>query len=111
KQRRVSAEADDLEMRIKVAEDALPLAPNAAGSPEREKARLETARTLVSQARLLCTATRLLDAKREGLGADLDKLTQVEKTLAGTPKAAPIDTAIQLRSTCLKQLTLARRPA
>jgi hypothetical protein len=109
KQKRAGADADDLELRVKVAEDAIPLAPNVPASPEREKARLDAARSLVSQARLLCMAAKLLDAQREGLGEDTDKVRELEKTLSGTPKVAPIDAAVQARSACLKQVTLARR--
>ncbi len=110
KHRRVAAEAADLELRIRVAEDAVPLAPNAPASPEREKARLDAARALASQARLLCVATRLLDPKKDGVGAELDKLTELDRTLTGSPKATPIDAAIAARSGCLRLLTEARRP-
>jgi hypothetical protein len=110
KQKRVSAEADNLEMRIKVAQDALPLAPNAPASAEREKARLEASRALASQARLLCIATRLLDPKAPDVAADSEKLATLEKTLAQPPKVTPIDEARSLRAACLKHLTLARRP-
>ncbi len=111
KHRRVAAEASDLELRIRVAEDALPLVPNAPAGPEREKARLDAARALASQARLLCVATRLLDPKLAAVGAELDKLAQLDRALASSPKAAPIDAAVAARSSCLRLLTEARRPA
>ncbi len=110
KQKRVGAEADAVELRVKVARDAIPLSPNTPASPEREKARLSSARSLTSQARLLCMATRLLDPKHDGLVADLDKVTDLEKTLAAAPKNAPIDDAIAVRSACLQHLTVVRRP-
>lgn len=110
KHQRVAAEANALELRIRVAEDALPLVPNGPAGPEREKARLEAARALASQARLLCLATRLLEPKKEGLSAELDKLSELDRTLSGTPKATPIDAAVAARSGCLRQLTEARRP-
>ena len=109
KHKRVAAEADELELKVKVAEDALPLVPNAPAGPERERARLEAARALAVQARLLCLATRLLEPTREGLDATWTKLGELDKTLASTPKATPIDSAGELRSACLKHLTLARR--
>lgn len=109
KHKRVGAEASDLELRIRVAEDAVPLAPNAPAGPEREKARLEAARALASQARLLCVAARLVDPKKEGVAGELERLVELEKTLAGTPKATPIDAAISARSACLEHLTKARR--
>lgn len=110
KQKRAGADADAVELRVKVARDAMPLNPNAPASPEREKARLDAARSLTSQARLLCAATRLLDPSGSGLDADLTKISELEKTISATPKNAPIDDAIALRSICLKRLTVARRP-
>lgn len=110
KQKRAGSEADALELRVRVATDAMPLGPNAPASPEREKARLDAARSLTSQARLLCAATRLLDGSADGLDADLGKISDLEKTLSNAPKTAPIDDAIALRSTCLKRLTVVRRP-
>ncbi len=108
-QKRISAEADDLELRVKVARDAIPLTPNAPASVEREAARRDAALALSGQARLLCLAARLLDAKLEGLSAATAKVDALEQKFAkGTP--APIDEAIVARSTCLKLLTDARRP-
>ena len=109
--RRVASEADAIELKIKVARDAIPLVPNAPTSPEREKARREAALALTTQARLLCVATQLLAPKTKGLDGDLGKLDALAKTLAKKPEATPIDEAIALRSSCLKRLTLARRPA
>ncbi len=108
KQKRVAAEAEALEMRVKVAEDALPLVPNGPASPERERARLEAARALSSQARLLCRATGLLSASKE-LSAELDKVAALDKELAKSPKTVPIDEAIRARSACLALLSHARR--
>jgi flagellar motor protein MotB len=110
-QQRVATEADDLEMRIKVARDAEPLAPNEPTSPKRERARLEAARSLALQARLLCTSTRLLDSKANGLSEDLKALDALDAVLAGQPEATPIDEAVRLRSACLERLTLTRRAA
>jgi hypothetical protein len=59
-QTRVLAEAEALELRLKVAVDAQPVVPSAAADPDREKARLAAARALSLQARLLCSAGRLL---------------------------------------------------
>lgn len=110
KQKRAGAEADAIELRVRVARDAMPLSPNTPASPEREKARLDAARSLTSQARLLCAATRMLDASSAGLDADLGKISDLEKALSLSPKNAPIDDAIALRSACLKRLTVVRRP-
>ncbi|MCA9593591.1 MAG: hypothetical protein KC776_09785 [Myxococcales bacterium] len=108
KQTRVSAEADGLEMQVKVAEDALPLVPNAPASAERERARLEAARALASQARLLCVATGLLGAQKD-LAPELGKLDALDAELAKTPKATPIDEAVRARSACLTLLSHARK--
>jgi hypothetical protein len=52
-------------MRVRVVRDAQPLTPTEPASAEREAARVSAARSIASQARLLCTATRMLgsDAK------------------------------------------------
>jgi len=110
-QQKVAAEADDLEMRIKVIQDALPLVPNEPASPEREKARWDAARALAMQAQLLCAATRLIDPDSSGSGERTQALAGLDQALAERSAAAPIDEAIRLRSACLRSLTLARRPA
>ncbi len=70
-QARVLAEAEALELRLKVAVDAQPIVPSAAADPEREKARAAAARSLALQARLLCSAGRLLleNAPKTGAAA------------------------------------------
>lgn len=108
-QQRAAAEAADLEMRVKVARDAEPLAKSEPASPEREKARKEAARTIVTQGSLLCVAARLVEPNRTALGALLGKADELRKKL-DTAAPAPIDDATALRSDCLKELTLARRP-
>ena len=110
-QQRVAAEADDLEMRIRVARDAEALASNGPTSPERERARLDVARSLALQARLLCTSARLLDDDSKELSEHLEALAGLDKALAGRPDVTPIDEAVRLRSVCLQRLTLTRRDA
>lgn len=106
---RISAEADAIELKIRVIEDAQPLADPGKASPERIKARRVAARALLSQARLLCMATRLLDAKQAGLDEQFDKLAELEKSTANTP--VPFTEVTRARSSCLQMLTKARRPA
>ncbi|MEB2312139.1 MAG: hypothetical protein OZ921_18365 [Sorangiineae bacterium] len=108
---RVTAEADALELRAKVAEDALPLVPNQPATPERERARLEAARSLALEARLLCVSATLLGAHGAALDRALSDLGALDQTLAGSPKATPIDDAFRLRAACLAVLTHTRRPA
>jgi outer membrane protein OmpA-like peptidoglycan-associated protein len=110
-QKRIAVEADDLELRVKVARDAIPLLPNSPASPEREGARREAAVALAGQARLLCLAARLLDGKLEGLDGAAGKVDALEQKLSAPAGAVPIDEAIVARSNCLKLLTQARRPA
>jgi outer membrane protein OmpA-like peptidoglycan-associated protein len=125
-QARVAAELDALDMKIKVARDAQPVVPSRKADPEREKARLDAARALSLQARMLCAAARLLmvpappaaapsaPAAPGALAAQLNEATQaVEKLdaeLAGQV-AAPIDQASRVRAGCLAALTAARRAA
>lgn len=108
-QRLLNAEADQLELRAKVARDALPLATSGPASPDRERARREAARALLTQARLLCVAARLVDADGPGLSQTLAELDAATTQLKAPQ--APIDAAASARAKCLAQLTLARRPA
>lgn len=108
-QQRFLLEAETLETRLKVARDAEPLPVSAPASVEREQARLAAVKALLSQAKLLCLSARLLEPGREGLPPLLGKLGELTAKLAAPP--APIDDAIAVRSGCLKELTLARRPA
>lgn len=110
RERAIDADARAVELELKVAREALPVPKSApAGSPEREKARLQAARALAMQARLLCSAARLLDAKRAELTEAFKKLDELDERLKGG-SAAPIDDARAARSTCLRELTQTRRP-
>jgi hypothetical protein len=108
-EKRVSAEAADLELRAKVARDAEPLAKSEPASPEREKARRDAARAIVTQGTLLCVAARLVEPARPALAPLLGKADELRKKL-DAPGATPIDDATALRSDCLRELTLSRRP-
>ncbi|MBX3197034.1 MAG: hypothetical protein KF894_02655 [Labilithrix sp.] len=102
-------EADDLEKQLKVAREAE--RPGAAGpaDPERERARLVAARSLAVQARLLCSAARLVSADAPGLAEAEAASADLEKKLDASPKPAPIDAAARARAACLTALTKARR--
>ena len=108
-QQRFLLEAEALETQLKVRRDALPLPVNAPASAEREQARLAAVKALLSQAKLLCMAARLLEPNRESVGPLLGKIDDLSGKLRTPP--APIDDAVATRSGCLKELTLARRPA
>ncbi len=110
-QQRLSAEADALEVRIKVTLDKEPLGKMPEASPERQLARREAARALASEARLLCLGTELLAPQQEGIAkarADLDKLDTELKQASTKEDLFP--RAAAARSACLTELTLARRP-
>jgi len=108
-QQRILLEAEALETRIKVARDAEPLPVNTPASAEREQARLAAVKALLSQGKLLCMAARLLEPNRESVGPLLRTVEDLSGKLRTPP--APIDDAVAARSGCLKELTLARRPA
>lgn len=110
-QLKLAAEADAFEMRIKVTVDKEPLGRMPPASPERLRARREAARALTSEARLLCMATELLEPSRAGLDEARRQVSELE---AGLQQGSTRDLfleATEARSTCLKLLTLARRPA
>lgn len=109
-QQRFLLEAEALETRFRVARDAEPLPVSGpAASAEREQARLSAVKALLSQAKLLCMAARLLDPNRESIAPLLGKVEDLTTKLRSPP--APIDDAVVVRSGCLKELTLTRRPA
>ncbi len=124
---RLQHEADDLEGQVHLAHDRLLPAPSAAAGPEREAARAIAARALGTQARLLCSAARLVAADAHGL-ADAESEASAS---AGAPHRAehgggrapdatgktpddrqsPVDAAARARTRCLEVLTTARRTA
>lgn len=113
---RATAEANALELRVKVTRDAQPIQPSGKADPEREKARLAAARALSLEGRMLCAAARLLGPADEKLRAQLDEaeaaLGKVEAELAAPAvPAAPIDGATRVRAGCLAALTALRRAA
>lgn len=109
---RATAAADDLEARIKVARDALPItATSPTSDGQREAARFAAARSIALDARLLCTAAKLLGGTPDGLPEAEKMVADLDAQLASTPKAAPLDAATRARAQCLAALTAARRPA
>lgn len=102
-------EADDLEKQLKIGREAAAPAPSGPADPDRERARLVAAQALTAQARLLCSAARLVAAQAPGLAEAETTVADLEKKLEGTPKPAPIDAAARARSACLTSLTKARR--
>src|SRR5262249_53367535 len=110
---------DALDLKIKVVRDAQPVTPSGIADPDREAARMASARALDVQARVLCTAARLLagDSTNE---PEVSKLTnqiteatgavdKLDAAVAPSQKLAPIDQASRARAACLTALTLVRR--
>jgi len=109
-QKQLDADTTALELRLKVARETLPTPLSGPpASPQRELARREASRALVAQARLLCSASRLLDPKRSALEGHFKKLGELEAALA-SKAMTPIDDARAARSACLAELTATRRP-
>lgn len=107
----VDREADDLEKKLRVAREAqLPPASGPA-DPERERARVVAAQALVTQARLLCSAARLVTAQAPGLGDAEAAVSSLEKQIDTSKTAVTIDPAARARAACLASLTKARRTA
>jgi hypothetical protein len=108
-QQKLEADARAVELRLKVVRETLPQpVAGPPASPERELARRDAARALGAQARLLCSAARLLEPKRPSLDAAFQKLGEFEAALPTAPMA-PIDEARQLRTSCLRELSGTRR--
>lgn len=104
-----SKQGEELAKRVAVLRALRAPLPSDATDPQREAARLVAARGLAMDARLLCSAAKLVDKANAGL-ADPDKAaTDLDKKLEGTVKPAPIDDAAAARVACLGVLTRARR--
>jgi hypothetical protein len=109
-QRRELAEVEALELRARVLRDTAPLPSNTPSTPARERARLDAAKALSLQARLLCQSARLLDASRPSLAPLVLELDALDAKLTKNALPAPIDEATRLRSRCLAELGQVRRP-
>ena len=107
----VDHEADDLEKKLRVARDAQLPPSSGAADPERERARVVAAQSLVTQARLLCGAARLVSPQAPGLAEADTAVTTLEKQIEAGKTALTIDPAARARAACLASLTKARRPA
>jgi outer membrane protein OmpA-like peptidoglycan-associated protein len=108
--RRALSDAETLELRLKVVREILPVPGSEPATPERERARLEAARAFGLEARLLCLAARMLEPGRETLKERFVKLDALDQRLRGAALPAPIDEARAERTSCLRELTLTRRP-
>jgi uncharacterized lipoprotein NlpE involved in copper resistance len=116
---RVEAEVVATERRLEVLRGLEPVSPSGPADPKREKARAAAVASLVLEARLLCSAARLL-AKARGsetgfvpptaeMTAGQTALTALEEQLKTNPSPAPIDQARRSRASCLSALSAVRR--
>ncbi len=106
----LDAQVTALELKLKVIRDTEPPQPVLPDSPKREAARRTAARSIVSGARLLCVAAELVEPGRKQSAQLAKALDALEAQLDKAPSPTPIDEAMRLRASCLKELTLARRP-
>lgn len=102
-------ETADLENQLRIAREATSPAPSRPADPARESARLVAARSLATQARLLCSAAHLVSSDAPGLAEAEAEATELEQRLERSPRPAPIDAAARARAACLSALTKARR--
>jgi flagellar motor protein MotB len=107
-------DAQEIEQRLRIAQERLMPAPSAAAPGDREAARRVAARSMAVEARLLCDAAKLVAPDAAG-GAGVDdanvELGKLDDRLAKGVAPAPIDDAARVRSRCLDVLTRARRTA
>ena len=105
----IDHEADDLEKKLHVAREAQLPPSSGPADPERERARIVAAHALVTQARLLCSAARLVSPQAPGLTEAESAVSTLEKQVDGAKAAVTIDPAARARAACLTSLTKARR--
>lgn len=104
-------QVQDLEGRLRLARERLMPAASDKATGDREAARLVAARSMATEARLLCDAAQLVAADAAGLGDANTALANLEDHFAKRPHPAPIDDAARVRAECLDVLTRVRRAA
>lgn len=102
-------DADELEQRVRIARDRMLPASSGRATPEREAARAVAAQSLAMQAKLLCSAARLIAADAVGLSDAEGEVAKLEDRAPKAPRIEPIDDAARARAHCLDVLTRARR--
>lgn len=107
----IDREADDLEKKLRVAREAQVPPASGPADPERQRARVVAAQALVTQARLLCSAARLVSPQAPGLADAEGAVTGLEKQVESSKTPVTIDPAARARAACLASLTKARRAA
>jgi hypothetical protein len=107
---RATASFSDIEARIKVVRDALPLTPVGRADAGRDQARLAASRSLGLDARLMCAAAKMLAPQTPGIDQAQAAVDELDRRIAAHPFPAPIDLAMRARAGCLSVLVRARRP-
>jgi flagellar motor protein MotB len=105
----IDREADDLEKKLRVAREAQLPPSSGPADPDRERARVVAAHALITQARLLCSAARLVSPQAPGLAEAEAAVTALEKQVDSSKGPTTIDPAARARAGCLGSLTKARR--
>ncbi len=100
--------SEELDVKLRLAREKAFPAPSGPASPERDQARRAAAKSLEAEARLLCTAARLV-------GAADDKATEAEADVAALERETTLtagqelDRAARVRVRCLSVLEHARK--
>ncbi len=114
---KLDLDAEDLERQAQLARDRLLPAQSGVAPADREAARLAAARSIATEARLLCGAAQLAGDGGDALAQARDGLEKVEARLAAKAgpadksRPAAVDEAATARAQCLDALTRARRAA
>jgi len=113
----VEADIAALEQQLAVLEQSSSAQAGSVADPARLQARRQAVATLLWQARLLCTATQLLDAAEpatpltpllQGALRELETLEDFIDPLAKRGNPPPLDRAVAARASCLAALSAAR---
>jgi hypothetical protein len=107
----IAAELKNLDAQVQLEHETEAIAASKTASPEREASRKAIAQSTLTHARLLCVTAELLDADKAAIDAALKTSVELEAAVAKSSVPTPLNEIIKLRSRCLEQLTLARRPA
>jgi flagellar motor protein MotB len=114
---KLELEAQDLERRAQLVRDRLLPAPSGEALAARDAASVIAARSLATEATLLCGAARLVSADAAALAEAEGNVAAVDAKLSagapsrGQPVASLVDDAGAARALCLDLLTRARRAA
>jgi hypothetical protein len=104
--RELTRTSEELDVKLRIAREKAFPAPSGPASPERDQARRASARSLVAEAHLLCTAARLIGATNE----DAAKAeAEVDAAEHETQAASALDKAARARVHCLTVLEKSRK--